>query len=167
MANARIDSLAERIKERENQASPTPKHPNRYTAPAVQLKKRLDVLWAQLRYPTYKSPWYATPADTWWLIIQSYDIALTDIYRHLSYLISLDTYTHTVTHNRGYYCRKKQETQLYLISEYGANPTQIYTMRDKAREWFFSSNPRQPLHTFLFNYLISLQDEQTKESGDE
>lgn len=39
-----IDSLAERIAEWERSMTPPPKHPNRYTAPAVQLKKRLDIL---------------------------------------------------------------------------------------------------------------------------
>ncbi len=164
-----IDSLAERIAEWERSITPPPKHPNRYTAPAVQLKKRLDILWARLRYEkgsdsivSYKSPWYLSPSDTWSLIINDYDKMLTDIYTHLSYLHSLDQYTSTVTHNRGYYCRKRSQIRLALLNRYFP---QSYSMRDAAREWFFT-NPhrRQPLNTFLFNYLISLQDDESKKS---
>lgn len=167
MATTRIDSLADRIKAWEYNQKPDPKHPNRYTAPAVQLKKRLDILWARLRYnatnSNYKSPWYVSPEDAWWQIVEDYDLALTDIYQHLSYLIALDTYTKTVTNNRWYYCRKKQQTYLYLNSTYTLTPTRLYTMWDEAWDWFFS-NPhvRKPLNTTLFYYLISLQDDRSK-----
>lgn len=164
MTETRIDSLAERIKVFERSNEPDTKHPNRYTAPAVQLKKRLDILWAQLRAnktnSSYKSPRYVTPDNSFSMIVEDYDIMMTDVYRHLSYLISLDKYTKQVTNNRGYYCRKKQQIHMYLISTYTSTPHSVYTMRDVAWEWFFK-NPaiRQPLHSFLFNYLISLQDD--------
>lgn len=162
-----IDSLAERIAEWERSITPPPKHPNRYTAPAVQLKKRLDILWARLRYDShtpdsYKSPWYLSPEDAFSIIVVDYDKMLTDIYTHLSYLHSLDQYTSTVTHNRGYYCRKRSQIRLALLNRYFP---QSYSMRDAAREWFFTNpSKRPPLNTFLFNYLISLQDDTKKES---
>ena len=168
MATTRIDSLADRIKAWELQSTPIPKHPNRYTAPAVQLKKRLDILGARLRANSvssnsYHSPWYVSPEDAWWQIIEDYDLALTDIYQHLSYLIALDTYTKQYTNNRWYYCRKKQQTYLYLTSTYTTAPHLLYTMWDVAWDWFFS-NPhvRKPLNTTLFYYLISLQDDEKK-----
>ena len=70
MATTRIDSLADRIKAWESNQQPSPKHPNRYTAPAVQLKKRLDILGARLRANSvssnsYHSPWYVSPEDAW------------------------------------------------------------------------------------------------------
>ena len=157
-----IDSLAERIAERERAMKPIPRHPNRYTSPAYTLKKRLDILWAQLRCPNYKSPRYLSPSDTWSLIINDYDIMLTDIYRHLSYLHCLNVYTATVTHNRGYYCRKKSQIRLTMLNRYFP---QSYSMRWPAWEWFFT-NPqhRPPLNTFLFNYLMNLQDDESKKS---
>ena len=168
MATTRIDSLAARIMEREQQTSPVPKHPNRYTAPAVQLKKRLDILWARLRAnnDSYHSPWYVDPTDAWTLIVEWYDKMMTDIYQHLSYLHALDRYTKNHTHNRGYYCRKKNQIHDYLISEYTEIPTQLYTMWDEAWERFFA-NPRTrlPLNNHLFNYLMKLQDEQ-KQKGE-
>ena len=164
-----IDSLAERIVQWERSiAPPTPSHYNRYTAPAVQLKKRLDILWARLRYSkntsdTYRSPWYVTPEDCRWQIVEDYDKMLTDIYTHLSYLFSLDQYTKTVTHNRGYYCRKRSQTRLYLLNTYFP---QTYSMRDQAWERFLTPSTqlhsRPPLNSFLFNYLISLQDGEKK-----
>lgn len=162
-----IDSLAERICQRERSISPLPpSHHNRYTSPAYTLKKRLDILGARLRVckadSTYKSPLSPTPADTWWLIIEDYDMLLTDIYTRISYLHALDQYTFQVTHNRGYYCRKKSQTRLYLLNTYWLSPPQTYSMRDQARERFFSPLPsRPPLNTFLFNYLISLQDDKS------
>lgn len=161
-----IDSLAERIAERERQLTPPPKHPNRYTAPAVQLKKRLDILWARLRYERsdcvgyYRSPWYLSPSDAFSIIVVDYDKMLTDIYTHLSYLNSLNQYTSTVTHNRGYYCRKRSQIRLALLNRYFP---QSYSMRWPAWEWFFTNpHKRPPLNTFLFNYLISLQDDTKK-----
>lgn len=161
MTETRIDSLAERIHAMNRLPSMT--HHNRYTAPAVQLKKRLDILWAQLKLDksqAYTPPRYVSPSDPFSLIINDYDIMMTDVYRHLSYLDTLDQYTHDVTNNRGYYCRKKQQTHIYLLSTYTINPHQFYTMRDTAWEWFFRNpSSRQPLNSFLFNYLISLQDD--------
>lgn len=166
MATTRIDSLADRIKAWELQAAPMPKHPNRYTAPAVQLKKRLDILGARLRYDsvkssTYHSPWYVSPDDARSMIVDDYDKMLTDIYQHLSYLNSLDLYTRLVTNNRWYYSRKKQQTYLYLESVYTSTPNLLFTMWEQAWDWFFS-NPhvRKPLNTTLFYYLISLQDDE-------
>lgn len=167
MTDTRIDSLAERIHALNDR--PSSQHVNRYTAPAVQLKKRLDILSAQLRVneanSSYRSPWYLNPTDPFSLIINDYDIMMTDVYRHLSYLDTLDQYTHDVTNNRWYYCRKKQQTNLYLLSTYTDHPQSVYTMRDVAREWFFTkpSPNRLPLNAFLFNYLISLQDGTQKE----
>jgi hypothetical protein len=165
MATTRIDSLAARITEREQQTSPVPKHPNRYTAPAVQLKKRLDILWARLRVSSttpssYHSPWYVDPTDAWTLIVEWYDKMMTDIYQHLSYLHALDRYTKNHTHNRGYYCRKKQQIYIYLSTTY--YPI-LYTMWWVAWDWFFRDpNIRQPLHTTLFNYLMQLQDDKER-----
>lgn len=163
-----VDSLAERIARREKSISPPPKHPNRYTSPAYTLKKRLDILWAQLRNQSrsdsvgsYRSPWYLSPADAFSIIIVDYDIMLTDIYRHLSYLHCLNVYTSSITHNRGYYCRKKRQIRLTLLNRYTLSPQSCYSMRDTAREWFFTkpTPQRPPLNTYLFNYLISKQDE--------
>ena len=163
MATTRIDSLADRIRSWELSNAPEIKHPNRYTAPAVQLKKRLEILWARLRTSSqYHSPWYVSPQDAWWQIVEDYDLALTDIYQHLSYLIALDTYTRVYTNNRWYYSRKKQQTYLYLTATYTINPHQLYTMWDIAWDWFFS-NPhvRKPLNTTLFYHLMELQDDKS------
>ena len=163
MTDTRIDSLAERVHAL-NQL-PSSQHVNRYTAPAVQLKKRLDILSASLTNSSYRSPRYLNPTDPFSLIINDYDIMMTDIYQHLSYLDTLDQYTHDVTNNRWYYCRKKSHTFQYLLSTYTPTPQSVYTMRDVAREWFFTkpSPNRLPLNAFLFNYLISLQDGTQKE----
>ena len=147
MASIWIDVMIDRVRAFEKETSP------RY------LKKRLDILWARLKNNQYQSPWYVDPSDAWTLIVSNYDSMMTDIYQHLSYLISLDQYTKNVTNNRWYYCRKKQHVYQYLTSVYTTTPYLLYTMWDIAWEWFFR-NPytRQPLNTTLFYYLMSLQD---------
>ena len=167
MTTARIQTLTERIAVRENKNKDPVKHPNRFTSQSVQLKKRLEILWARLSNPAYQSTTYryTNPIDPWTLIVSDYDKILTDIYNNILYLITLDQYTYLYTHNRGYYCRKKNQIHDYLISEYTEIPTQLYTMWDEAWERFFA-NPRTrlPLNNHLFNYLMKLQDEQ-KEKG--
>jgi len=155
MATTRIDSMIARVRTLEWESNP------RY------LKKRLDVLWARLRvsdtHSTYQSPWYVDPTEAYTLIVEDYDKMLMDVYQHLSYLIALDIYTRDVTNNRWYYCRKKQQTYMYLTATYTNTPRLLYTMWDYAWWWFFD-NPytRQPLNTALFYYLISLQDDGKK-----
>ena len=157
MNEAWIDSLDRRIRERDTFLLPSKK---------VQLKKRLDVLRSRLSIssanassqPHYHSPWYVSQTDPLSLIIDDYDRVLTDIYTHLSYLHLLDYYTKTDTHNRGYYCRKRSYTRIYLMNTYDPR---LYCFRDAAWEWFFlPPTQRPPLHSYLFNYIISLQDEQ-------
>ena len=157
MNEAWIDSLDRRIRERDTSLLPSKK---------VQLKKRLDVLRSRLSIssanasssPHYHSPWYVSQTDPLSLIIDDYDRVLTDIYTHLSYLHLLDYYTKNVTNNRGYYCRKRSYTRIYLMNTYDPR---LYCFRDAAWEWFFTSPQRRPpLHSYLFNYIISLQDEQ-------
>lgn len=127
----------------------------------VQLKKRLDVLGARLRansVVSYRSPWYVSQSDPLSLIIDDYDRMLTDVYTHLSYLHLLDIYTKNATNNRGYYCRKRSQTRIYLVNTYFPHS---YCFRDAAWEWFFTNpSTRPPLHSYLFNYIMSLQDEQ-------
>lgn len=155
MNEAWIDSLDRRIRERDTSLLPSKK---------IQLKKRLDVLRSRLSASTqsspYHSPRYVSPSDPLSLIIDDYDRVLTDIYMHLSYLHLLDFYTKTHTHNRGYYCRKKSYTRIYLMNTYDPR---LYCFRDAAWEWFFTSPQRRPpLNSYLFNYIISLQDDERK-----
>ena len=156
MNEAWIDSLDRRIRDRDTSLLPSKK---------IQLKKRLDVLRSRLSISsanasphTYKSPRYVTQIDPISLIIDDYDRMLTDIYMHLSYLHLLDYYTKHHTHNRGYYCRKKSYTRIYLMNTYDPR---LYCFRDAAWQWFFiSPQHRPPLNSYLFNYIISLQNEQ-------
>jgi hypothetical protein len=161
MNEAWIDSLDRRIRERDTSLLPSKK---------VQLKKRLDVLRSRLSISSanarsdsvgsYHSPWYVSQTDPLSLIIDDYDRVLTDIYTHLSYLHLLDYYTKTHTHNRGYYCRKRSYTRIYLMNTYDPHS---YCFRDAAWEWFFlPPTKRPPLHSYLFNYIISLQDDERK-----
>lgn len=155
MNEAWIDSLDRRIKERDTSLLPSKK---------VQLKKRLDVLRSRLNVSIqshpYRSPWYVSQTDPLSLIIDDYDRVLTDIYTHLSYLHLLDYYTKNHSHNRGYYCRKRSYTRIYLMNTY--NP-RLYCFREAAWEWFFTSPQRRPpLNSYLFNYIISLQDDERK-----
>ena len=156
MNEAWIDSLDRRIRERDTSLLPSKK---------VQLKKRLDVLRSRLSAstqssPHYHSPWYVSQTDPLSLIIDDYDRVLTDIYTHLSYLHLLDYYTKNVTNNRGYYCRKRSYTRIYLMNTYDPR---LYCFRDAAWEWFFlPPTHRPPLHSYLFNYIISLQDDERK-----
>lgn len=125
----------------------------------VQLKKRLDVLRSRLSSndTSYRSPWYVLQRDAFSLIVDDYDRLLTDVYTHLSYLHLLDIYTKNTTNNRGYYCRKRSQTRIYLMNTYYP---EAYCFRDAAREWFFSNpSTRPPLHSYLFNYIMSLQDD--------
>jgi len=168
----RIEDLTERMIVRERKTSVQSKtaHPNRYTSPAYALKKRLDVLWARIgrastsSHDSAPSFRYVNNADAWTLIVAEYDRVLTDVYNVIMYIITLDRYTSTVTHNRGYYCRKKKQLYWNLKSEYTANPKQLYPFRDVARDRFFtnvhSGHTRIPLNNYLFNYLMKLQDEQ-------
>lgn len=141
------------------------------TDPSIQkerqplLKKRLDILAAQLRYAAsntaaHHSLRYVTPADCRGQIVSSYDEMMTDVYKHLSYLQLLNYYTKQYTNNRWYYSRKRKSIHATLISRYTSTPHHLYTMRTAAWEWFFT-NPsiRKPLHYYLFYYLIWLQDD--------
>ena len=152
MNEAWIDSLDRRIRDRDTSLLPSKK---------IQLKKRLDVLRSRLSASSannYHSPRYVTQIDPITLIIDDYDRMLTDIYMHLSYLHLLDYYTKKVTNNRGYYCRKKSYTRIYLMNTYDPR---LYCFRDAAWQWFFTNpSTRPPLNSYLFNYIISLQNEQ-------
>ena len=64
------------------------------------LKKRLDILAAQLRSSTHPTLRYVTPADCRGQIVSSYDEMMTDVYKHLSYLQLLNYYTKQYTNNR-------------------------------------------------------------------
>jgi hypothetical protein len=161
------------VRERKTSVQSKTAHPNRYTSPAYALKKRLDVLWARIgrastsSHDSAPSFRYVNNTDAWTLIVAEYDRILTDVYNVIMYIITLDRYTSTVTHNRGYYCRKKKQLYWNLKSEYTANPKQLYPFRDVARDRFFtntnsipSTKWRIPLNNYLFNYLMKLQDEQ-------
>ena len=161
MTAARIQEITDRIAAWENKNKTPAKHPNRFTNQSAQLKKRLEILGARLSntQSQYKPFWYSDPTDPWTLVVAEYDRVLTDVYNHLEYLILLNTYTHKITKNRGYYSRKKSAIHEALIATYTEDPHQIYTMRDQAWEWFFAQpTTRLPLNNHLFNYLMQLQD---------
>ena len=152
--NAKVRGWIEEIERRIGSADPKERQP--------LLKKRLDILAAQLRSTSSSvyAPRYVTPADCRGQIVFSYDEMMTDVYKHLSYLHLLNYYTKQYTNNRWYYSRKRKQIHDTLISRYTSTPHQLYTMRTAAWEWFFM-NPsiRKPLHYYLFYYLIWLQDD--------
>lgn len=157
MEEAWIDKIERKVREFD-----TPPSRN------IQLKKRLDILRSRVgsasvnRNIRYRSPWYIEKYDAFSLIVEDYDYLLTDIYTHLSYLYLLDIHTKNTTHNRGYYCRKRSQIRIYLVNKYEPSSYCFWTA---AWEWFFSSpTQRPPLNSYLFNYIMSLQDEQTKEN---
>lgn len=136
------------------------------------LKKRLDVLAAQLRSASKvftastsstsstTTAWYVTQSDCWGQIVQSYDIMMTDVYKTLSYLQLLDYYTKRYTNNRWYYSRKSKQLYNVLETRYTSTPDRLYTMWQAAREWFFTEpTRRKPLHYYLFYHLLSLQND--------
>lgn len=159
MASERIETLQNQIRAWEEKYEPTKptNHPNRHTTESVQLKKKLEVLWAKLKLPItsyYRSVWYTDNANPLALISSDYDIMLTDIWMHLSYLNALDEYTRSYTKNRGYYWRKKQAIHTRLDSLYTPS---LYTFRTEAWEYRLQAptRQRQPLNEILFYTLFN------------
>lgn len=167
MASEWIETLQTQIRTWEEKYEPTKpaSHPNRHTTESVQLKKKLEILWAKLKHPItsyYRPVWYADETNPLAIIATDYDMMLTDIWIHLSYLISLDTYTHLYTKNRGYYCRKKKEIHSYLLSSY--NPS-LYTFRAAAREYRLQAPnlQRRSLNEVLFYDLFNNDKEDSED----
>lgn len=155
MNSQRIDELISKIAAWERTYNET-------TSPVLQ-KKKLDILLSRLSRPEYLMPSQFTtnPSDAWTIIVSDYDSIITKIRTSLSYIILLDVYTKTFTHNRGYYSRKRKQIYEGLLAEHTERPELLYSFREAA--WSYRLQPptlqRLPLYTVLLNFLLTTQEE--------
>lgn len=107
------------------------------------------------------SQFTTNPSDAWTIVVSDYDRILTKIWTSLLYLIYLDTYTRNITHNRGYYTRKRNQIYDDLLTEHTNRPDLMYTFWEPAWEYRLQAPNMQrlPLYTVLLNFLLAKQDE--------